>query len=234
MAFVILKNSGKLEFMELATEIRNSAGKSSTSTKNLRAEGKIPAEFYGRGMENKTLMVDRAAFRKLFKEAGENTVITLLVDGKKQPCLVHDVQYHPLTNEIAHVDFYGIRMDEKLQTMVPVEFTGEAPAVKEKGGIVMKAVSEIEVEALPADLPHSFTVDLSALVDLGQSIYVKDIAVPQNVKVLSDPETVLVNVTEPAPEEEITPPAIDIADVKVESEEKAAERAAGKEAEPNA
>ncbi len=218
-------------YMELQTTSRTAFGK---TVRHLRNEGLIPAQFYGHGMKNETLTVDRKVFEKLFKQAGENTVITLLLDGKKQPCLVHDVQHDPVTNEIIHIDFYGVRMDEKLTAAVPVEFIGDAPAVKEKGGVVNKAVSEIEVEALPADLPHSFSVDLSVLAELNQSIYVKDIVVPKNVKVLLDPETVLVTVTEPAPEEEITPPAMDVADVKVESEEKAAERAKDEEAAPNA
>ena len=217
--------------MELATSPRTQLGK---AVKHLRSEGKIPAEFYGHGMPNQALAVEHKAFQKLFKQAGENTVITLVLDGKKQPCLVHDVQYHPVSGEILHVDFYGVRMDEKLRTMVPVEFGGEAPAVKEKGGVVNKAISEIEVEALPADLPHSFAVDLSVLADLNQSIYMKDIAVPQNVKVFLDPETVIATVTEPAPEEEIAPPAMDVADVKVESEEEVAKRAQAAEAEPDA
>ncbi len=218
-------------YMELQTTSRTAFGK---TVRHLRNEGLIPAQFYGHGMKNETLTVDRKVFEKLFKQAGENTVITLLLDGKKQPCLVHDVQHDPVTNEIIHIDFYGVRMDEKLTAAVPVEFIGDAPAVKEKGGVVNKAVSEIEVEALPADLPHSFSVDLSVLAELNQSIYVKDIVVPKNVKVLLDPETVLVTLTEPAPEEEITPPAMDVADVKVESEEKAAERAKDEEAAPNA
>ncbi len=217
--------------MELATSVRTQFGK---AVRHLRSEGKIPAEFYGHGMENRPLAVEKKAFQKLYKEAGENTVITLLLGEKKQPCLVHDVQYDPVSGDIVHVDFYGVRMDEKLRTMVPVEFTGEAPAVKEKNGILNKAISEIEVEALPADLPHAFTVDVSGLAELNQSIYIKDITVPQNVKIFLDPETAVATVTEPVKEEEIAPPTMDVADVKVESEEKAAERAQATEAEPNA
>lgn len=217
--------------MELATSPRTQFGK---AVRHLRREGKLPAEFYGRGMENRPLVVEKKAFQKLFKTAGENTVITLLLDGKKQPCLVHDVQYDPVSGEALHVDFYGVRMDEKIRTMIPVEFTGEAPAVKEKNGILMKAVAEIEVEALPANLPHAFSVDVSGLAELNQSVYIKDIDVPKNVKIFLDPETAVATVTEPVKEEEIAPPAMDVADVKVESEEKAAERAQTAEAEPDA
>lgn len=218
--------------MELNTLPRTALGK---ANKSVRQEGKIPAEFYGHGMENKTLAVDRKEFQKVFKQAGENTVVNLVLDGKKQPCLVHDVQHDTVSGEVIHIDFYGVRMDEKLRTMVPLEFSGESPAVKELGGILNKAVAEIEVEALPADLPHSFMVDISGLAELNQSIYVKDIKASKNVKILMDADTAVVTVTEPAPEEETAPPVVDVSEVKVESEEKKAEREAGKEeALPNA
>jgi large subunit ribosomal protein L25 len=217
--------------MELTATERSVLGKASRA---VRKEGKIPAEFYGHGMENKTLTVSKADFHKVFKDAGESTVITLLVDGKKQPALIYDVQHHPASGEVVHVDFYGVRMDQLLTASVQIEFVGEAPAVKEKGGVVNRAYSEIEVEALPADLPHSLTVDLSGLTELNQSITVKDIVVPKNVKLLLDEDAVIVTVTEPAPEEEIAPPVIDVADVKVETEEKVAQRAKEEEATPNA
>lgn len=215
--------------MELQANERTVFGK---DLKALRKEGHIPAEFYGRGMENRTLAVPRKEFQNLFKQAGENTVITLVMGEKKQPSLIHDVQYDPISGEIIHVDFYGVRMDEKIKTSVPVEFVGESPAVKEQGGVLAKGVTEIEVEALPGDLPHAFTVDISGLVEIDQSIYVRDIRVSDKVKILLDPETAVLTVTPPAPEEETPPPAIDVADVKVESEEKKEERA--KETEANA
>jgi large subunit ribosomal protein L25 len=217
--------------MELTATERSVLGKASRA---VRKEGKIPAEFYGHGMENKTIAVSKADFHKVFKEAGESTVITLLVDGKKQPALIYDVQHHPSSGELVHVDFYGVRMDQLLTASVQIEFVGEAPAVKEKGGVINRAYSEIEVEALPADLPHSLTVDLSGLTELNQSISAKDIEVPKNVKLLLDADAVIVTVTEPAAEEEIAPPVIDVADVKVETEEKVAQRAKEEEATPNA
>ncbi len=217
--------------MELTATERKVFGKASQA---IRKEGQIPAEFYGRGMENKTIAVQKADFQKIFKAAGENTVITLLVDGKKQPSLIYDVQHHPVTGEVVHIDFYGVRMDEVLTAAIPLEFIGEAPAVKEKGAVLTKSFSEIEVEALPADLPHTLSVDLSGLTELNQSIHAKDIAVPKNVKLLLDADAVIATVSEPAAEEEITPPTIDVADVKVETEEKAAQRAKEEEAESNA
>ena len=216
--------------MELKASLRSG----DKTTKVIRKEGLIPAVFYGHGMENRPLAVEKKAFHKVYKEAGENTVVTLLLEDLKQPSLIYDVQHDPVSGDVIHVDFYGVRMDEKITAAIPLEFTGEAPAVKEKGGIVAKAFTELEVEALPADLPHSILVDLSVLTELGQTLYVKDLIISPKVKIIPDAETAVVSVTEPAKEEGITPPAMDVADVKVESEEKAAERAAEKEAEPNA
>jgi len=174
------------------------------------------------------LAVAKSDLEKTLRAAGESTVITLIVDGKKHPSIIHDLQHDFISGEIIHADFYGVHMDEKITAHVPVEFSGEAPAVKAHGGVLNKAVDEIEVEALPADLPHSFVVDVSGLAEIDQSIHVKDIAVPKNVKVLLDPEMAIVTVMPPVKEEEVIAPVVDVADVKVETEEKKAERDAGK------
>lgn len=216
--------------MDLAVSNRTKFGK---STKSLRTKGLIPAELYGHGMENKHLEVDGKVFRKVFKEAGENTIINLvLADGKKHPALVTDVQYDFVSSEIQHVDFYEVRMDQKIKAPIPIEFVGEAPAIKEFGGVFTRSMEEVEVEALPADLPQSFTVDISTLKELNQSVYVKDLQVPANVKLLVDSDTVIATITEPRKEEEIVAPVetLDVSKVAVESEEKAKERAVEKEA----
>jgi large subunit ribosomal protein L25 len=218
--------------MDLKAQTREILGKSIDS---FRKQGYIPAEFYGHGVPNSHLLVRKEDFKKVFKEAGENTVIYLDIDDKKEPALIYDTQEDYVSGEILHVDFFRVRMDEEIKAKIPVELLGVAPAIKEKGGILNKSLSEIEVEALPANLPKAITVDVSGLAEFGQSIYVKDLQFPPNVKVALDPETVVVSVSEPMKEEEIAPPAISVEDVKVEGEEKKAERDAAKEAEaPNA
>lgn len=204
----------------------------------MRQQGMIPAELYGRGLKNLHLSVPTKDFLKVFKEAGTNTVVNLLLDKdlsaggqERHPALVYEVKKDYLTDEIMHVDFYQVRMDEKIKAKVPIEFEGEAPAVKDKGGILNKAMSEIEVESLPADLPRRLLVNLSTLDDLNKSIYVREIKVPQAVKVLVDPETVVVTVTPPVVEEEKVEAPVDIGAVKVEDEEKKAERAVEKKTE---
>lgn len=213
--------------MDLTAKPREIVGK---KVRTLRREGFLPAELYGHGQKNLHLSVAAKEFNKVFKEAGENTVVTLVLDAKdRRSVLVNDVQKNYLTGEIDHVDFYQVRMDEKLKAKVPLEFDGISPAAKEKGGIVAKAMSEIEVEALPNDLPHRLTVDLGLLDDLNKTIYVRDLAVPKGVTILIDAETAIVSVVPPKVEEvaEVAP-VVDVAAVKVESEEKKAERAAEK------
>jgi large subunit ribosomal protein L25 len=211
--------------MDLIAKQRDVVGK---KVRMLRREGLLPAELYGHGLKNLHLAVATKEFNKIFKEAGENTVITLvLAPDEKRSVLVNDVQKNYLTGEIDHIDFYQVRMDEKLTAKVPLEFEGVSLAVREKGGIIAKSMSEIEVEALPNDLPHRITVDLSALDDLNKTIYVRDLHVPKGVTVLVDAETAIVSVTPPMAEEVVEVP-VDVSAVKVESEEKKAERVAEK------
>ncbi len=207
--------------MELAVKTREMMGK---SVKALRAQGIIPAELYGRGIPNVHLAVGEREFAKVFSEAGENTVIQLVAEEGKLPAIVHDVQRDPISLKVRHIDFYQVRMDEKIKAYIPIEFAGEAPAVKSAGGILNKTLFEIEVEALPGDLPHRIPVDLAVLQEVDQSIYIKDIAVPKGVHVIVDPETVVVTVTPQLKEEEPQPAAVDVSAVKVETEEKKADR----------
>ena len=212
---------------ELIVQKREIFGKKVNS---LRRESLIPAELYGHDLENIHLSVPAKDFSKLFKEAGESTIINLNLENKKLPVLIHEVSVDPLSDKIIHIDFYQVRMDEKITTSVPLEFIGEAPAVKEKEGILVKAVQEIEVEALPGDLPHNIEVDISQLSDIGMSIHVKDLKIDKKVKVLADPETVVATVTEPAKEEVVEKP-ITVEEVKVEGEEKKKEEGEEKEVE---
>jgi len=211
--------------MDLAVAVRTKFGK---ATKGLRKEGLVAAELYGHGIPNVHLAVPIKDFQKVFKEAGENTVINLVLEGgKKHPVLIYDVQHDYVSDKIQHVDFYEVRMDEEIKAPIPIEFVGESPAVKNLGGVFIKSMEQVEVEALPAKLPQSFVVDISVLEELNHSIYVKDLKVPAGVKVLVEPETVIASIAEPRKEEEIVAPveAVDVTAVKVESEEKAKERA---------
>ncbi len=190
----------------------------------LRNAGIVPAELYGHGSENSHLSVSAKEFAKVFKAAGETTVVTLLLDKAKVPAIIYHIQKDSISGEVSHIDFYQVRMDEVMSAKIPVEFVGESPAVREQGAVVNKVVSELEVEALPQDLPHQFVVDLSSLTEIGKTIYVRDIAVPKGVKMLVEEDMAVVSAVAPAAEEVVEAPVADVTDVKVETEEKKAER----------
>ncbi|NCN53072.1 50S ribosomal protein L25 [Candidatus Wolfebacteria bacterium] len=207
--------------MELQVQKREILGRKVGA---LRKEGFIPAELYGKGVDNLHLSVLSKEFKKVLKEAGETSIVDVVINGEKHPSLIQGVTYHPLTDEIESVDFHEVRMDEKITVDVPLEFVGVSPAIKEKGGVLVKVLHELEVEALPGNIPHELKVDLSKLEDINQSIYVKDLDVTEGVDILADPDTVLVSVNEKVSEEEELAAQQaatgDVAEVKVEGEEK--------------
>lgn len=214
--------------MELQVQKRESSGKAPA----LRRTGLIPAELYGKGVENLHLSVPVKEFKKVFKESGENTIVDVMLGGKKYPVIIHDVAYDGVSGDILNVDLYQIRMDEKIKLMVPLEFVGTSPAIKEKNGLLVKSLQEVEVEALPMDVPHSLQVDISKITEIGQSLYVKDLDLPKTAKALFDPETVVATVTAKVTEEEELAKQQEagagLETVKVETEEKKAERDAAK------
>lgn len=169
-----------------------------------KAEGKIPAVLYGQGMDNKNVWVNNLEFGKVFYEAGENTVVKLEVEnGEKENVLIYDYQLDALSGRFTHIDFLRVNMKEDVETEIPLTFIGEAPAVKEKGGTLVKVLDEVEVRCLPGDMPHEFSVDLSKLVEFEDRITVGDLAIPEGVEILDNPETVIASVAEPRSEEEL-------------------------------
>lgn len=201
--------------MELKAEKREILGGKVSA---LRKEGLVPAELYGQGKQNEHLTINAKEFAKVLKAAGESTVITLVVGKEKTPVLIHDVNIDPISDAILHADFYAVNMNEETETEVELEFVGESMAVKAQGGVLVKSMHEIEVRALPANLPHGIEVDLSVLANVHDSIHVKDLKVQSGVTLLADPEAVVATVIEQETEEETTP--MTVADVKVEGEDK--------------
>ena len=206
--------------MELTVQTRKIFGE---KVKALREQGLIPAELYGHKLDNLHLTVPRKEFSRIFKEAGESTVIKLKTEDKEFNVLVHDIDKNALTDEINHIDFYAVKKGEKIKVRAPLRFIGESAAVKEKGAILIKAVHELEIEALPDDLLHHIEVDISKLIDLNMSILVKDLKINPKVKVSAKPETVIASVIEQ--KEEVVVEEIKVEEVKVEGEEKKAEKA---------
>ena len=172
--------------------------------KQEREKGMIPAVLYGQKKENKSLWLEELAFGKVFEKAGENTVVVLdLEGGAKDNVLICDYQIDPLSGKFRHVDFLRINMKEDVETNVPLVFVGEAPAVKEKGGILIKVLDEVEVKCLPGNIPQEFEIDLTKLVNFEDVIAISDLAIPEGVEILDDPETVIASVSEPRSEEEL-------------------------------
>lgn len=172
--------------------------------KKLRREGKIPAVIYGGGVKNQPLWVNYPDFQKAFKEAGRSAILELDIDGKKKAnVLIQDVQLDPLTGNFSHADFFQVRMDQKIETEVPLEFIGESEAVASLGGVLNKSLDAIPVSCLPADLPAKLEIDISALKTFDDLIKIKDLRIPDKVKVLIDLETIAANVAPPRSEEEL-------------------------------
>jgi len=212
--------------MDLSVQTRDVLGKKVNS---LRKQGLIPAELYGHGFANVHLALPVKEFNKVFKLAGSTTLVTLLLGKESKSAMIHEVARDAVTSEVIHVDFHQVRMDELVKAHVPLEFIGESPLVKGGTAVVNKAMSEIEVEAFPQHLPHSITVDLSALDELDKSIYVKDLKVAKDVTILVDGETAVATATPPAAEEVAAPvEVVDVSAIATEGEEKKAERDAEK------
>lgn len=164
----------------------------------LRKSGQMPVELYGNKIANLHLSVSQTEFQKLLRKAGESTIVELLTeDGKKHNVLIHHVQLHYLTNLPIHADLLEVSMTKKLIASVALEYSGESKAVRELGGVLVKLLNEVEVECLPADLPHNIIVDLTKLVTLSDNLHVRDLAIPAKVTLLTPIDELIVKVQPP-------------------------------------
>lgn len=199
----------------------------------IRKAGNLPAVVYGNKQQTLSLTVNASEFEKIFKRAGESTIVELVTeDGKKRPVLIHDVQIHFLTSKPTHIDFLEVSMTERLKAKVALEFVGTAPAVKELSGVLMKVVNEVEVECLPTDLPHNIEVDISSLKTFDKTIHLKDIKAPARVQILGNPEEVIAKVQPPRNvEAELTAEVKEDVEAVMAASEKPKEAAEGEEAE---
>ena len=169
----------------------------------LRNDGFIPAVLYGKNMETLPLQVPTKDFNRAFESAGESTLIYLNVDDQTYPTIIHDVAKDPIKENVLHADFYKVRLDEKIKAMVPVVFEGDSPAVKDLGGIFVRNINELEVEALPQDLPHEIIINISRLKAFGDQILVKDIKLPEKVELTANADDIAATIQEPISEEEL-------------------------------
>ena len=177
----------------------------SMNANNLRMNDLVVAEYYGKGVENKSFQMDYQSFRKVFRKAGKNTVITLKDGDKELNVLVKTFQRHPVTDKFLHVDFVHVDMKVKVKTSVRLEFTGLAPAVKNLAGRMSIHLDKINLECLPKDLVHAIEVPLESLVGFDDAIRIKDLELSKDVTILHDVEDIIVTVNPPKGTDNVDP-----------------------------
>lgn len=192
--------------------------------KNLRKSGYVPAVFYSEGKPTSNIAVPLVDFKKVWQEAGESQTVNLSIGKETVSVLVYDVQLDPIKNQPIHIDFYKVDANKKIQIEVPIVFEGVSPAVKNGLGNLVKVLREIEVEALPKDLPQQLVVDISKLETTEDDITVKEIKLPPGVELVTDPEEVVVSIVSQQEEPE-TPVTIDLSAIEVEKKGKKEEEA---------
>ena len=174
--------------------------------KKLRASGRVPATIYGRQAKPQNLEVNSKEFADLLNHsASENLLVDLSVDSdarSKRLALVQEIQHHPLSGKVLHVDFHEVAEDEKVTVQVPVETTGEAVGVKTGGGTLEHILFKLKVRSLPKDLPEQIVLDVTAL-EIGKSIHLGDIKAPEGVEIIGDKHITVVAVSAPRAEEEV-------------------------------
>jgi large subunit ribosomal protein L25 len=179
--------------------------KTSDSVAKIRLEKNIPAVIYGHGLQSTPISINEFSFMQILRQAGFTTLLSMTIAGDDQahPVLIRDVQYHPVKGNILHVDFYQVRLDQKIRADVPLEFIGESAAVKNLNGTLIHPLETIELEALPENLPHNIPVDISVLSDFEKVIHVKDLKLPPGLTIFHEPEEVIALIQPPRSEEEL-------------------------------
>lgn len=190
-----------METPTLKATTRTITGK---QVKTLRHQGFIPAVVYGHDMTSQSLSISVADFKRVFAGAGSSTLVDLVVDDTKPvKVLIHQPQIHPVKPNFVHADLYVVKMNEKLQTEIPLEFVGESLAVTDLDGTLTIVLDTLEVECFPDKLVHAIEVNISSLVTLEDMIRVSDIKAPDGIEFLAEPEEVVATITPPRSEEEM-------------------------------
>lgn len=207
--------------LSLKAEKRTRTGKLG----NLRKEGLFPAVFYGKKEESTPIQVKRADFLKVYKNAGESTVVTIDLGAKKVDALINDVAIDPVSGQPVHADFYVFEKGQKVEIDVPLEFIGVSIAVKELGGILVKSLHEIKIEAEPTNLPQHIEVDIESLKQFGDCVTAGQLKLPSGVTLVENPEEIVASVAE-AKEEVVEETPVDLNAIEVEKKGKTEEEGA--------
>ncbi|MFC1789879.1 50S ribosomal protein L25 [Patescibacteria group bacterium] len=189
--------------------------------KKLRQEGFLPANIYGKKTKSVPVKLSLDEFWKVFRQVGETGLIDLCIEKEKKtrPVLIHNVQFDPVSDLPLHVDFRQVDLAETIKAEVPLDFQGLSPAAEKKIGILVKILEEVEVEALPAELPEKIVIDVSQLKEVGEMIQIKELKVGKRVKILLDPSRLVVKIDSPAKAEEKKPVEKEEVDDSAETEE---------------
>jgi large subunit ribosomal protein L25 len=185
----------------------------------IRAEGFIPGVYYGHKETSTPCVFPAIPFKKVWKEAGESTVVTLEMPKGKVSALIHEVQVDPIKGQPIHVDFYALEKGQEVSVNIPLEFTGVSGAVKDLGGSLVKVLHEIEVKGQPENLPHNFVIDISTLVALDSQIVASDITLPKGITLVTHGTEVVAAISV-AKEEVEAPSVIDLDSIEVEKKGK--------------
>ena len=165
--------------------------------KSLRREGLLPAVIYGSGMDPKPITLSTKEARQTLGMIGANTLVTIKLGKKEHLALVRDIQREVIMRDLLHIDFQAVSLEETITSTVPIVPTGEAPAIKDFDALLINSMDELQIEAKAKDLPDTITVDVSGLLEIGDNILVKDLIIPGEVKILDDPEEIVIVVTAP-------------------------------------
>lgn len=225
---VIITNCRKTKRYQLLGDMANPKIKAEKrkltgrKVKKLRREGVLPANVYGKDVKSASIAVDLKEFLKIFKEAGETNIVEVEVNGTTKPTLIHNIQFDPVTDTPIHVDFLQVNLKQKVTAQIPIELVNESPAEKQALGTVVQYIDEVEVEALPGNLPENFEIDLSTLANVDDMIQVKNIKVDKKkIEIKNDKEQIIVKVEPPREEEEEAPPLAEEEAVEAEGEAEA-------------
>jgi len=217
--------------MNQVKKISLRAEKKSGKANALRQNGQVPAIVYGPKHKPTAISIDKIDLQKAYEIAGRSRLIDLEIDDEAKKVLIYDLQFDPVSDEILHVDFYAVRMDQEIHTDIPLRLIGESKAVKDLGGSLLEEKDSLEIECLPQDLIDEIEIDISVLDDFDKVIKVSDLDIPSNVKVLDEPEQLIALVQKPRSEEELAEleekPEEDVEGVEVEEKGKEEEEEEG-------
>jgi large subunit ribosomal protein L25 len=215
-----------MEGLTLTATSRDVFGK---KTRFLRRQGITPTHLFGHNLKSLSLECHTTELANVLSQVGTTTLLNLKIDGEKRPrkVLVREIQKDVFGRELLHVDFYQVKLTEKIKADIPITLIGEAPALKLKGRFLMHTLDSLNVECLPDKLPPEIRVDLSSLEEVEQAIHVKDLKLDQDITVANDPDQLIVKVSEKVVaeiEEEVIEEEAEIEEAEAPSEEAPAEQ----------